>query len=131
MKTKHIYLVWFIALLPAMILRDLTLMNELRYLSIVDEALRNGNIFTFTNQGVIYTDKPPLYFWLMMIGKVLLGGHRRWFLSLLSFIPALVTLITMTKWIRKENGVNEHLPLLMLMTGGFFWCLPCTSVWIC
>ena len=120
MKTKHIYLVWFIALLPAMILRDLTLMNELRYLSIVDEALRNGNIFTFTNQGVIYTDKPPLYFWLMMIGKVLLGGHRRWFLSLLSFIPALVTLITMTKWIRKENGVNEHLPLLMLMTGGFF-----------
>ena len=120
MKTKHIYLVWFIALLPTMLLRDFTLMNELRYLSIVDEALRNGNIFTFTNQGVIYTDKPPLYFWLMMLGKALLGGHRMWFLSLLSFIPALVTLITMTKWIRKENGVNERFPLLMLMTGGFF-----------
>jgi len=73
MKTKHIYLVWFIALLPTMLLRDFTLMNELRYLSIADEALRNGNIFTFTNQGVIYTDKPPLYFWLMNARQDIVG----------------------------------------------------------
>jgi len=67
-----------------MIGRDFTPDNELRYLSIVDEALRNGTLFAFTNQGEIYADKPPLYFWLMMIGKLLLGHHYMWFYSLLS-----------------------------------------------
>jgi len=103
-----------------MILRDFTPNNELRYLSIVDEALRNGNIFTFTNQGEIYADKPPLHFWLMMIGKLILGEHRMWYYSLLSFIPALVIVTTMTKWIRRENSNNETTTLLMLMTTGLF-----------
>ncbi len=120
MNNKRIYLLWFVALLPAMILRDFTPNNELRYLSIVDEALRNGNIFTFTNQGEIYADKPPLHFWLMMIGKLILGEHRMWYYSLLSFIPALVIVITMTKWIRGENGENETTAPLMLMTTGLF-----------
>lgn len=121
MNNKHIYLLfWVIALLPVMILRDFTPNNELRYLSIVDEALRNGNIFTFTNQGKIYADKPPLFFWLMMLGKLILGEHRMWFYALLSFIPALVIVTTMTKWIRRENGENETTAPLMLITAGLF-----------
>src|SRR5690554_585902 len=130
MKSKHLYLIliWFIALLPIMILRDFTPNNELRYLSIVDEALVNGDVFTFTNQGEIYADKPPLYFWLMMLGKVILNGHHMWFLSMLSFIPALVVIVTMTKWMqisnRGKNGVenseNDNAAILMLMTSGLF-----------
>ena len=128
MKTKYIYLLWLIALLPIIILRDFTPDNELRYLSIVDEALANGSIFTFTNHGLIYADKPPLYFWLMMLGKIILNGHRMWFLSMLSFIPALITLMTMTKWmgmankreVGTEDTVNENVPILMLMTSGLF-----------
>lgn len=120
MKLNYLYFIWFIALLPVMILRDYTPDNELRYLSIVDEALRNGDIFTFTNQGEVYADKPPLYFWLMMAGKTLLGGHRMWFLSLLSFIPAMIILITMEKWVRNENSENQTEALLMLMTCGLF-----------
>lgn len=120
MKSKYIYLIWFIALLPAMILRDFTPNNELRYLDIVDEALRNGDLFTFTNQGEIYADKPPFYFWLMMLGKLMLGEHRMWYYSLLSFIPALVILFTMTKWTRRESGVEETIAPLMLMTAGLF-----------
>ncbi len=120
MNNKRIYLLWFVTLLPTMILRDFTPNNELRYLSIVDEALRNGNIFTFTNQGEIYADKPPLHFWLMMIGKLILGEHRMWYYSLLSFIPALVIVTTMTKWIRREYGENKITAPLMLMTTGLF-----------
>lgn len=127
MKAKYLYLFWFIALLPVMILRDYTPNNELRYLSIVDEALRNGNFFTFTLDGEIYADKPPLSFWLMMAGKTLLGSHQMWFLSLLSFVPALMVLLTMEKWVRKENP-SGHQPdaLLMLMTGGLFFVLALT-----
>lgn len=120
MKNKYIYLIWFIALLPTMVLRDYTPKNELRYLSIVDEALRNGNVFTFTNQGEIYADKPPLHFWMMMIGKLILGEHRMWYYSLLSFIPALIILIVMSKWTRREIGVNETTAQLILITTGLF-----------
>ncbi len=135
MKNKYIYLIWFVALLPAMILRDYTPNNELRYLSIVDEALQNGSIFTFTNQGEIYADKPPLHFWLMMAGKLILGEHRMWYYSLLSFIPALIILATMSKWIRREEEINNETEnngktdkhsrkqttaSLMLMTTGLF-----------
>src|SRR5690606_14840830 len=99
--------------------------NELRYLSIVDEALQNGNVFTFTNQGEVYADKPPLHFWLMMIGKLILGEHRMWYYSLLSFIPAIIILITMAKWISKEeytgpNSQDQTTATLMLATTGLF-----------
>lgn len=120
MKNKYIYLIWFIALLPIMILRDFTPNNELRYLSIVDEAISNGNIFTFTNQGEIYADKPPLHFWLMMLGKLLLGEHRMWYYSLLSFIPSIIIVITMTRWVRTEYNINEPTAILMLITTVLF-----------
>lgn len=127
MKTKYLYLIWFVALLPVMILRDFTPNNELRYLSIIDEALRNGTFFTFTLDGEIYADKPPFSFWLMMLGKTLLGSHQMWYLSMLSFLPALVILMIMEKWIRKENpSLTQPEPLLMLMTGGFFLALTIT-----
>lgn len=134
MKNNYIYLIWFVALLPIILLRDFTPNNELRYLNIVDEALQNGTFFTFTNQGEIYADKPPLHFWLMMLGKWVLGEHQMWYYALLSIIPAFVILVTLTKWIREVNeniltGDNEMtdqqgekqmtIPL-MLMIAGFF-----------
>jgi 4-amino-4-deoxy-L-arabinose transferase-like glycosyltransferase len=52
---------------PLILLRDYTPANELRYLNIVDDALKTGNFFSFYNHGEIYADKPPLYFWIMNI----------------------------------------------------------------
>lgn len=74
MKSKFLPFLLLLAVLPVLIFRDYTPSNELRYLSIVDEALRNGDIFTFTNHGIQYADKPPLYFWILMLGKWLLGN---------------------------------------------------------
>ena len=71
MKGYKLFIFIVVALLPVLILRDYTPDNELRYLSIVDEAMENGTFFTFYNQGEIYADKPPLYFWLIMLGKYL------------------------------------------------------------
>lgn len=44
------------ALLPVILFRDFTPSNELRYLSIADEAMRNHTFFAFTNHGVLYAD---------------------------------------------------------------------------
>ena len=90
-KNNAVYLIVLAALLPVLLLRDYTPSNELRYLSIVDEALREGSFFAFTNQGIPYADKPPLYFWAIMLGRWLFGGHCMAFLSLFSLIPAFYT----------------------------------------
>ncbi|MDE5890869.1 MAG: hypothetical protein K2H10_07640, partial [Bacteroidales bacterium] len=75
-----------IMLLPLMLMRDFTPSNELRYLSIADEAIAEGHIFTFTNQGKPYADKPPLYFWMIMLCRTIFGRPSIVVLSLLSLV---------------------------------------------
>lgn len=89
-----------IALVPVMLMRDMSPSNELRYLSIADEALRDGSVFTFSNHGEAYADKPPLYFWLIMLCRLVFGQHCTFVLTLFSFIPALVIIAVMDKWLR-------------------------------
>lgn len=121
MKSNYLPFLLLLAILPVLIFRDYTPSNELRYLSIVDEALRNGDFFTFTNQGLPYADKPPLYFWAIMFAHWLWGGHAMWLISLFSFIPALIILCVMNKWVgRKVSDANRLSAGLMLMSCGLF-----------
>lgn len=63
----------FIALLPAMVLRDLNPVNELNYLAIAADALERGTFFAFYQDGAPYADKPPLYLWWCMLSYKLSG----------------------------------------------------------
>lgn len=111
----------FAALLPVMILRDFTPSNELRYLSIADEAIEQGNVFAFTNHGEPYADKPPLYLWIVMLGRLLCGGHAMWFLSLFSFVPAVVIMMIMNRWVREVTDDEMRFTAsMMLMSCGLF-----------
>ena len=117
----RLYILVLLAFVPLMLLRDVTPNNELRYLSITDEAIRNGTLFAFTNHGVPYADKPPLYFWLLMAGKALFGRHCVWFLSLFSLVPAFVTAFTMGRWTAGESGERlARTGELLLLTCGLF-----------
>jgi 4-amino-4-deoxy-L-arabinose transferase-like glycosyltransferase len=112
-----------LALLPAMVLRDFTPDNELRYLSIADEAIRDGHIFAFYNQYVPYADKPPLYLWMVMLGKLMFGRHVMLFLSLFSVVPALVVMRVMDSWASSYMRLSldtRFTGKLMLMTTGLF-----------
>lgn len=114
-----------VCLLPMMIGRDYSPANELRYLNIVDEAISNGNVFAFTNQGEAYADKPPFYFWLMMLCKLICGGHNMLALSLLSFIPACVMIAVMDRWLctafPERFSVRKRVAAaLMLATSGLY-----------
>lgn len=113
-----------LALLPLIVLRDFTPSNELRYLSIVDEALRNGTFFTFSQQGVPYADKPPLYFWLLMLCRWLTGSHCMWLLSLFSLVPALVIASVMNRWTMREvHPTYRNTGRWMMLTTGLFLAL--------
>jgi len=123
MKIKNSYfpLLVIVSALPLIWFRDFTPLNELRYLSIADEALRNGHVFTFTNHGIPYADKPPLFLWLIMAAKSLLGSHQMWILALGSLIPALVIIQTMDNWVKHElTQANRFTAKLMLMSSGLF-----------
>ena len=117
----------FLCLAPVMALRDFTPSNELRYLSIADEALHDGHVFTFTNQGEPYADKPPLYFWLLMLCRILFGKHCIFALSLFSFIPAALVTAVMDRWVyggRADASPRERSALaLMLGTTGYWLAL--------
>ncbi|MDP4268147.1 MAG: glycosyltransferase family 39 protein, partial [Bacteroidota bacterium] len=115
------YFLYILAVLPVFIFRDFTFDNELRYLSIADEALRNGSVFTFANHGLFYADKPPLYLWLVMLGKAIFGSHVLLFLGIFSFLPALIIMHIMDKWVKDVLSDSERLTgELMLITSGYF-----------
>lgn len=94
-----VYIVAIVAVVPLMLWRDFTPANELRYLSIADEALARHAFFAFTNHGVAYADKPPLYLWIVMAGKWLLGHHSMAWLMLFSLLPALMVTTVMDGWV--------------------------------
>lgn len=115
------YLLVFLCFLPLLLFRDFTPNNELKYLSIADEAIRNGHIFTFWNQGEIYADKPPLYFWFIMLGKWLWGSHYMFFAGLFSLLPALAILSIMDRWTKTElpEGGRTAGSLTLISSGLF------------
>ncbi len=121
MKLRHIIILLFISIVPLIIFRDFTPSNELRYLNIADEAIANGNIFAFYDHGAPYADKPPLYLWIVMLGKLLFGEHIMLFVALFSVIPALITISVMNKFTSaylRDNQVKSA--SLMLFTSAFF-----------
>lgn len=109
------------ALLPLFAMRDFSPDNELRYLGIADEALRNHTFFSFTSHGVPYADKPPLYLWIVMLLRWLTGLDNGLILSLFSLIPALGVIRVMDQWVKDEMSPIGRLATgLMLMTSVYF-----------
>ena len=118
---KYRYPICFILFLPAFFYRDFAIPTELKYLSIADEALRNNTWFTFYNHGDIYADKPPLYFWFIMLGKMITGRHLLLVIGLFSLVPAIGIAVIMDKWFKKFN-VSHHPAVsnLLLLTTALF-----------
>lgn len=119
MRPRHI--AYLLLLLPVFILRDYTPSNELKYLSIVDDALRNNSWFAFYNHGEAYADKPPLFFWLMMCARLLTGKHLLWLYGLFSLLPAVGIMAVMDRWFdREKTGHDPLVSNLMLGTSVMF-----------
>lgn len=115
MKNSLKYILPLLALVPIFLFRDYTPDNELRYISIIEEALRDGSIFTFYNQGVAYADKPPLYFWFLMLCRGLTGENIMLLAGLFTLIPCGVIFYVMNKFSKLSTT-----PILMLITSVMF-----------
>lgn len=110
-----------LALLPLFFVRDFLVANELRYVSIADEAIRDGSVFAFTNQGVAYADKPPLYLWIVIAARWIAGDSCMWIISLFSLVPGLVTALVMDRWTHQVlPEAYRGFATLLLLTSGLF-----------
>lgn len=111
--TRHpmmtVFVFCAVCLLPMMAMRDFTPSNELRYLSIADEAIANGHLFAFYNHGIPYADKPPLYFWIVMLCRLLFGHHSCLALSMFSLIPAFAIVGIMDRWVMKDKSAMNRM----------------------
>lgn len=120
MKNKlYIYLLPLLALVPIFIFRDYTPDNELRYISIIEEALRDGSFFAFYNHGIAYADKPPLYFWLLMACRQMTGENIMLLLGLFTLIPCAVIFYVMNAMSYGKENVKAA-PVMMLATSVMF-----------
>lgn len=115
------YILYGILLYFVFFFRDFTPANELKYVSIVDEALENGTWFTFYNHGEIYADKPPLFFWFMVLSRFITGGHHIEIIGLFSLLPTIGVLIVMDKWMKMQHTAHHSVvsELLLLTTAMF------------
>lgn len=111
----------FVLLLPVLLLRVVTPDNELKYLQIADEALRDGHFWCLYHQGAVYADKPPLYLWIIMLFRTVFGKHCLFLLEMFSLIPAFVTLRVLEKWCGDAlTGRFRCAAFLALMTSVYF-----------
>ena len=106
---------------PLLLVRDFSLANELRYLSIADEALSDGHFFAFFNHGAPYADKPPLYFWILMLCRAVFGKHSLTALCLFSLLPAFGIAAVLDRWaFRDETPSTRAAAAMMLLTTAMF-----------
>ena len=118
-RTLAFYAAVTVCLLPMVLLRDYTPSNELRYISIADEAMREGHLFAFTNHGIAFPDKPPLFLWLVMLVRLAPATLQHLLLGLLSVVPAYIT-IEATAGIMQFRGRRLILLRLTTLTTGVF-----------
>lgn len=91
-----IFLTVFAALLffPGLGLRDCWAPVEPRYAEIARVMLAKGEWIVPTVNGELYTDKPILYFWLVLVGSKFLGGVNEWTIRFPSALSALGLVFT-------------------------------------
>jgi 4-amino-4-deoxy-L-arabinose transferase-like glycosyltransferase len=99
-----------------MLLRDYTPANELRYLSIADEALREHHWLAFTVHGAPYADKPPLFLWLVMLIRMLPACLQHFAFALTGFVPAVVITESTAQLIAKDEDRRMVFRLMMMTT---------------
>ena len=104
------YWPYLLALLPVMLLRDFSPASELRYVSLATELINGNHLFCLTWQGEEFPYIMPLYVWLIALLKLVFGHHFMITITLLfSFIPSIIILAIMNRWVEKYDAQSFRL----------------------
>jgi len=83
---------------------DLWTPDEPRYALVAREMLDRGSILQPYCNGQPYTEKPPLFFWLIMLGAKVFGGVNQLAVRLPSVLSALGTIALLIAFVRQFVG---------------------------
>src|ERR1700733_13781797 len=67
--------VWLLLILPVALFLPALPIDETRYLAVAWEMRAHGDFLVPHLNGVTYSEKPPLLFWLINLGWFVLGLH--------------------------------------------------------
>jgi 4-amino-4-deoxy-L-arabinose transferase-like glycosyltransferase len=73
-----IFAVWLVLVVSGLVARPAVPPDETRYLAVAWEMWHSGDLVLPTLNGVPYSHKPPLLFWLMHLGWAVLGVSAAW-----------------------------------------------------
>jgi 4-amino-4-deoxy-L-arabinose transferase-like glycosyltransferase len=82
-----------ILFVPSTLNRDLHYRDELRYTEVAREMSETGNYFVPHLGGRIYTDKPPFYFWILILSKKIFGEYSAAAMTAPSIISAMIIIL--------------------------------------
>lgn len=113
---------WCVLVVTSLFCRSLVPIDETRYVGVAWEMwLRSDFLVPFEN-GIAYSHKPPLLFWMIHVGWGLFGVNEWW----PRIVPSLFSLgsLLLTNWLARRIWPNEPLiarlaPTLLL--GCLFW----------
>lgn len=118
---------WLLFLLIILFVRPLTPIDETRYLSVAWEMYLNGDYLIPHKNGELYTDKPPLYFWLVNIVWAIFGVNE-FIARLVAPFFALLSLV-FTYLIAKQlfpNKTQIACNSTWVLTASVFWAFSST-----
>ena len=118
---------WALIMGVAIITRPLLPVDETRYLAVAWEMWRDGNLLVPHLNGDIYSQKPPLMFWLMDLGWLTFGVNELW-PRMVAPLFGLGTLFLTGSLARRlwpdDTAISTFAPFLLF--GGLFWAFFAT-----
>jgi 4-amino-4-deoxy-L-arabinose transferase-like glycosyltransferase len=116
-----------VILIPGLFLRDFSPINELKYILIAKEMFVQNKWFILFEHGQFYTDKPPFFFWLINLTKILTGTYSLGIIGFFSVIPSTLVAITAYFLVKRYVDVKSALPaaLMLMSTAGYLVAGSC------
>lgn len=94
---------WLLLLLPIVFMLPALPIDETRYLAVAWEMHNSGNYLVPHLNGAIYSEKPPLLFWLINLSWSVLGIHV-WAARLITLFGSLVSLVLLNRLTLRLSG---------------------------
>ena len=109
--------------LVALSATDLWTPDEPRYAQVAREMIESGDYIHLQVNGQPYTEKPPLFFWLVAGAARIAGGVDQYAVRLPSVLAALGTITLLIAFVRRRLGGRGALLAGMILCASpqFFW----------
>ena len=92
--------------------------NELKYLYIAENMIKSGNPFVYFVNGELYTDKPPLYFWIIITSKFIFKNYYTYEIVIFNIFIESLMLIKLYRFLKLKFNIDTALLAIFVTFSG-------------